>query len=55
MDALTGVPFIENSCFTTIYARDGKMFVEIVVARTMDIMRTEKQQDEKSIQNNYSS
>ena len=40
-DALTGVPFIENNCFTMIYVKAGQMFVEIVDARTIDIMRRE--------------
>ena len=48
MDALTGVPFIENKCFTKAYVRDGKMFVEIVDARTLDIMRREQ---EKTVEN----
>ena len=42
MDALTGVPYIENSCFTTVYVRNGKMFVEIVDTRTIDIMKREE-------------
>ena len=47
MDALTGVPYIENNCFTTIYVRNGKMFVEIVDTRTIDIMKQEKEREEQ--------
>ena len=36
-DALTGVPQIENNCTTMDCVKDGKMFVEIVDARTKDI------------------
>ena len=42
MDALTGVPYIENKCFTTIYVRNGKMFVEITDTRTIDIVKREE-------------
>ena len=43
MDALTGVPYIENNCFATVYVRNGKMFVEIIDGRTVDIMRREEE------------
>ena len=39
MDALTGVPLIENNCHTMVDVSDWKMFVEIVDAMTFDIMR----------------
>ena len=42
MDALTGVPYIENKCFTTVYVRNGKMFVEITDTRTIDIVKREE-------------
>ena len=42
MDALTGVPYIENKCVTTIYVRNGKMFVEITDTRTIDIVKREE-------------
>ena len=42
MDALTGVPYIENKCFTTVYVRNGKMFVEITGTRTIDIVKREE-------------
>ena len=48
LDALTGVPYIGNNCFATVYVRDGKMFVEIVDSRTIDIMRREQ---EKTVEN----
>ena len=42
MDALTGVPYIEKNCFTTVYVRNGKMFVEIMDTRTIDIIKREE-------------
>ena len=42
MDALTGVPYIENKCFTTVYVRNGKMLVEITDTRTIDIVKREE-------------
>ena len=42
MDALTGVPYIENKCFTTVYVRNGKMFVESTHTRTIDIVKREE-------------
>ena len=42
IDALTGVPYVENNCFTTVYVRNGKMFVEIADTRTIDIMKREE-------------
>ena len=43
MDASTGVPYIENNCFTTVYVRNGKkMFVEIMDTRTIDIIKREE-------------
>ena len=45
MDALTGVPYVENNCFTTIYVRNGKMFVEIVDTRTIDILKREEEKN----------
>ena len=47
MDALTGVPYIENNCFTTVYVRNGKMFVEIADTRTIDIMKQEEKEKPK--------
>ena len=44
MDALTGVPYVENNCFTTVYVRGGKMFVEIADTRTIDIMKQEEKE-----------
>ena len=43
------IPYIEN-CMMTTYVRNGKLFVEIIDGRTVDIMRREKQQDEGHIQ-----
>ena len=45
MDALTGVPY----CMTLIYVRNGKLFVELVDSRTIDISRQDKQQEDMSI------
>ena len=42
MDALTGVPYVENNCFTTVYVRNGRMFVEITDTRAIDIMKREE-------------
>ena len=42
MDALTGVPYVENNCFTTVYVRNGRMFVEITDTRANDIMKREE-------------
>ena len=41
--------YIEN-CFMTTYVRNGKLIVEIIDGRTVDMMRREKQQDEGNIQ-----
>ena len=46
MDALTGVPFIENNCHTMVYVRDGEMFLELVDARTIGFVRQEHGQSE---------
>ena len=43
LDALTGVPYIENNCTTMTYVRSGNMFVKSVDSRTIDFMRREKQ------------
>ena len=40
----------ENICMMTTYVRNGKLILEIVDGRTVDIMRGEKQQDEGNIQ-----
>ena len=39
LNALMGVPYFESNCHTMVNVRNGKMFVEIVDARTIDIMR----------------
>ena len=50
MNTLTdNIPYIEN-CMMTTYVRNGKLFVEIIDGRTVDIMRREKLQDEGNIQ-----
>ena len=39
MNTLTdNIPYIEN-CVMTTYVRNGKLFVEIIDGRTVDIMR----------------
>ena len=50
MNTLTdNIPYIDN-CMMTTYVRNGKLIVEIIDGRTVDIMRREKQQDEGNIQ-----
>ena len=50
MNELTDIiPYIEN-CVMTTYVRNGKLVVEIIDGRTVDILRREKQQDEGNIQ-----
>ena len=50
MNTLTdNIPYIEN-CMMTTYVRNGKLIVEIIDRRTVDIMRREKQQDKGNIQ-----
>ena len=43
------IPYIENGMMTT-YVRNGKLIVEIIDGRTVDILRREQQQDEGNIQ-----
>ena len=47
MNTLYEIPYIENNCTTMIYVHDGKMIVEIVDARTIDIMKQEKEREEQ--------
>ena len=50
MNTLTdNIPYIEN-CMMTAYVRNGKLFVEIIDGRTMDIMRREEEKKEENIQ-----
>ena len=43
MNTLTdNIPYIEN-CVMTTYVRNGKLFVEIIDGRTVDIMRREEE------------
>ena len=50
MNTLTdNIPYIEN-CMMTTYVRNGKLIVEILDGRTVDIMRREKQHDEANRQ-----
>ena len=50
MNTLTdNIPYIEN-CMMATYVRNGKLIVEIIDGRTVDIMRREKQKDEGNIQ-----
>ena len=49
MNTLTdNISYIEN-CMMTTYVRNGKLSVEIIDGRTVDIMRREKQQDKGNI------
>ena len=50
MNTLTdNIPYIET-CMMTTCARNGKLIVENIDGRTVDIMGREKQQDEGNIQ-----
>ena len=47
MSALYEIPYIENNCTTMIFVKDGKMIVELVDARTIDIMKQDKEREEQ--------
>ena len=50
MKTLTdNIPYIEN-CMMTTYVRNGKLIVENIDGRTVDMMRREQQRDEGNIQ-----
>ena len=47
MNTLTdNIPYIENRMMTT-YVRNGKLFVEIIDGRTVDIMKQQKEREEQ--------
>ena len=47
MNTLTdNIPYIEN-CIMTTYVRNGKLVVEIIDGRTVDIMKQEKEREEQ--------
>ena len=47
MNTLTdNIPYIEN-CMMTTYVRNGKLVVEIIDGRTVDIMKQEKKREEQ--------
>ena len=47
MNALYEIPYIENNCTTMIFVKDGKMIAELVDARTIDIMKQDKEREEQ--------
>ena len=47
LNALHEIPYIENNCTTMVYTKDGKMFVEIIDGRTVDIMKPERAREEQ--------
>ena len=52
MNTLTdNIPYIEN-CMMTTYVRNGKLFVEIIDGRTVDIMRREDERNKENKEQN---
>ena len=52
MNTLTdNIPYIEN-CMMTTYVRNGKLFVEIIDGRTVDITRREDERNKENKEQN---
>ena len=52
MNTLTdNIPYIEN-CMMTTYVRNGKLFVEIIDGRTVDVMRREDERYKENKEQN---